>query len=48
VLYVTDVSTGVTAAYAIPWVVQQARVPGRAELVLLDIARPRGGGAVAP
>jgi hypothetical protein len=48
VLYVTDVTTGVTAAYAIPWVPQQARVPGRAELVLLDIARPRGGGAVAP
>jgi hypothetical protein len=48
VLYVTDVSTGVTAAYAIPWVVQQARVPGRAELVLLDIARPRGGGVVPP
>jgi hypothetical protein len=48
VLYVTDVTTGVTAAYAIPWVTQQARVPGRAELVLLDIARPRGGGAVAP
>jgi len=48
VLYVTDVATGVTAAYAIPWVSQQARVPGRAELVLLDIARPRGGGPVAP
>lgn len=48
VLYVTDVSTGVTAAYGIPWVSQQARVPGKAELVLLDIARPRGGGAPAP
>jgi hypothetical protein len=48
VLYVTDVTTGVTAAYAIPWVTQQARVPGRAELVLLDIARPRAGGAAAP
>jgi hypothetical protein len=48
VLYVTDVSTGVTAAYGIPWVSQQARVPGKAEFVLLDIARPRGGGAPAP
>lgn len=48
VLYVTDVSTGVTAAYGIPWVSQQARVPGKAEFVLLDIARPRGGGAAAP
>jgi hypothetical protein len=48
VLYVTDVSTGVTAAYGIPWVAQQARVPGKAEFVLLDIARPRGGGAAAP
>jgi hypothetical protein len=48
VLYVTDVATGVTAAYAIPWMSQQSRVPGRDQLVLLDIARPRGGGAVAP
>jgi hypothetical protein len=48
VLYVTDVATGVTAAYGIPWNPQQARVPGKAELVLLDIARPRGGGAPAP
>lgn len=47
VLYVTDVATGVTAAYAIPWMSQQSRVPGRDQLVLLDIARPRGG-AVAP
>jgi hypothetical protein len=48
VLYVTDVATGVTAAYGIPWNPQQARVPGKAELVLLDVARPRGGGAPAP
>ena len=48
ILYVTDVATGVTAAYAIPWMSQQSRVPGRDQLVLLDIARPRGGGAVAP
>ena len=47
VLYVTDVATGVTAAYGIPWNPQQARVPGKAELVLLDVARPRGGGAPA-
>lgn len=43
-LYVTDVSTGVTVAYGIPWNSQQAAVPGVAELVPLDIARPRGGG----
>jgi hypothetical protein len=47
VLYVTDVSTGVTAAYGIPWNPQQARVPGKSELVLLDVARPRGGGVPA-
>jgi hypothetical protein len=47
VLYVTDVATGVTAAYGIPWNPQQARVPGKAELILLDVARPRGGGAPA-
>lgn len=35
VLYVTDVATGVTAAYAIP-------VQGP-NLVLLDVVRPRGG-----
>ena len=45
VLYVTDVSTGVTVAYGIPWNSQLAGTPGMAELVPLDIAKPRGGGA---
>jgi len=45
VLYVTDVSTGVTVAYGIPWNSQMAGTPGMAELVPLDIAKPRGGGA---
>lgn len=48
VIYVTDASTGVSAAYGIPWSSQQG--PGGrggvAELQLLDVARPRGG--VAP
>jgi hypothetical protein len=44
VLYVTDSSTGTTVAYAIPFSAQQA---GVAELVPLDVARPRGGGAKA-
>lgn len=44
VLYVTDSSTGTTVAYGIPYNAQQA---GLAELVRLDIARPRGGGAKA-
>jgi hypothetical protein len=44
VLYVTDSSTGTTVAYAIPFNAQQA---GVAELVPLDVARPRGGGAKA-
>jgi hypothetical protein len=50
VLYVTDSSTGVTAAYGIPWNPQQAANGGPmvGELVLLDVARPRGGGAPAP
>jgi hypothetical protein len=43
VLYVTDAATGVTVAYGIPWNSQQAAIPGIAELVPLDIARPRGG-----
>lgn len=49
VLYVTDSSTGVTAAYGIPWSPQQAGGGGPfvSELVLLDVARPRGGGAPA-
>ena len=50
VLYVTDVATGVTAAYGIPWN-EQARPgtsPVMAELVLLDVAKPRGGGGKAP
>ncbi len=48
VLYVTDAATGVTVAYGIPWNSQPtAGAAGAmlAELVPLDIARPRGGGA---
>jgi len=45
VLYVTDSSTGTTAAYGIPWNSQQPQA--MAPMVLLDIARPRGGGAKA-
>lgn len=47
VLYVTDASTGVTAAYAIPWNAQQAAVGAAAgaPLMPLDKARPRGGKA---
>jgi len=47
VLYVTDVSTGVTVAYGIPWSPQQSSSPKAvmAELLPLDIARPRGGAA---
>jgi len=45
VLYVTDSSTGTTAAYGIPWNPQQPQAV--APLVLLDVARPRGGGAKA-
>jgi hypothetical protein len=48
VIYVTDASTGVSAAYAIPWSSQQSTSgrSGIAGLTLLDVARPRGG--VAP
>lgn len=43
-LYVTDSSTGVTVAYAIPFNPQQAfGKPFTATLEKLDIARPRGG-----
>ena len=45
VLYVTDVSTGVTVAYGIPWNAQSMGTPGMSELMPLDIAKPRGGGA---
>jgi len=47
VLYVTDASTGVTVAYAVPWSAQQAAVgaPVASQLVPLDKARPRGGKA---
>jgi hypothetical protein len=48
VLYVTDAATGVTVAYGIPWSSQQTAGgtgPVMAELVPLDAARPRGGGA---
>jgi hypothetical protein len=43
VLYVTDVATGVTVAYGIPWSAQQPQVG--AALVPLDKAQPRGGKA---
>ena len=43
VLYVTDSSTGNTAAYGIPWNVQQPSLV--TPLVLLDVAQPRGAGA---
>jgi hypothetical protein len=48
VIYVTDCTTGATAAYGIPWSPQQANAsaPVISELVPLDVARPRG--AVAP
>lgn len=46
VLYVTDVATGVTAAYGIPWSAQQAN--GVDALIRLDVAKPRGGGAKVP
>jgi len=42
VLYVTDSSTGRTAAYGIPWNSQQAQKAFASELVLLDVANPRG------
>ncbi|MFM7108657.1 MAG: hypothetical protein ACKOZU_08685 [Planctomycetaceae bacterium] len=47
VLYVTDASTGVSIAYAIPWNSQQATAgtPVAAQLVPLDRAAPRGGKA---
>jgi len=48
VLYVTDSSTGITVAYAIPFNPQQAvATPFVSKLELLDVARPRGGGAKA-
>jgi hypothetical protein len=47
VLYVTDSSTGVTAAYGIPFNPQQAAGMFPAKFELLDVARPRGGGAKA-
>lgn len=50
VLYVTDVSTGVTAAYGVPWTAAAAAAAGGpvAPLVLLDVVKPRGGGDKAP
>jgi hypothetical protein len=50
VLYVTDTDTGTTAAYSIPWNQQRAQsgTPFVEGLDLLDVARPRGGGAKAP
>lgn len=44
VLYVTDSSTGTTVAYGIPFNAQQAiSTPFAEKLVMLDVARPRGG-----
>ena len=50
VLYITDSSTGTTAAYGIPWNPQAAQgaTPFVAGLELLSVVRPRGGGAKAP
>jgi hypothetical protein len=50
VLYVTDVSTGVTAAYGVPWTTSAATGGGAGvnPLMLLDVVRPRGGGDKAP
>lgn len=50
VLYVTDVSTGVTAAYGVPWTTAAATAAGAGvnPLMLLDVVRPRGGGDKAP
>lgn len=50
VLYVTDVSTGVTAAYGVPWGTSAATAASGpvAPLMLLDVVRPRGGGDKAP
>jgi hypothetical protein len=50
VLYVTDVSTGVTAAYGVPWGTSAATAASGpvAPLVLLDVVKPRGGGDKAP
>lgn len=50
VLYVTDVSTGVTAAYGVPWTDAAATAAGGGvnPLLLLDVVRPRGGGDKAP
>lgn len=50
VLYVTDVSTGVTAAYGVPWTISAATAAsaGVNPLMLLDVVRPRGGGDKAP
>ena len=50
VLYVTDVSTGVTAAYGVPWSTSAATGAGTGvnPLLLLDVVRPRGGGDKAP
>ena len=50
VLYVTDSATGSTVAYGIPWNQQAgaAVAPFVAELLPLDVARPRGGAAKAP
>jgi hypothetical protein len=48
VLYVTDVATGITAAYGIPRTAQQANGVGVDQLIRLDVAKPRGGGAKVP
>ena len=44
VLYVTDCTSGATAAYGIPYSNQRVVVGGVASpLILLDVAQPRGG-----
>ncbi len=50
VLYVTDASTGVTAAYGVPWSTVQGpgNGPSMLDLVPLDVVKPRGGGDKAP
>jgi len=50
VLYVTDVATGVTAAYGVPWTTAAGTAAGgpMTPLVLLDVVKPRGGGDKAP
>ena len=43
VLYVTDCTSGATAAYGIPFSNQRGVVGVASPLILLDVAQPRGG-----